>query len=507
MSTDRRYPLLKQPAHFDIASAEKAAQVTVINDAYQVGVVDRYATNTTPGVTDMTQAIKNALAQHQQPGGAPVEFLGTKYLASDTCLKLLNSSNPVFIRGVPLKTTILNKAGATKPTFQFIDSQYWDMRGIVFIGATGFPNVGVSIETAGGQRCAFFNIEDVVAQTNGGGIHIQGANTGEISNYQYWPSGGSSFGGTIDANGQPYGILADGTTAVNGIHLEKINVGGLNSIANGGCGVKIDGSASAAPFQDWKVDRLECESTGVRAAWLRNVNIAKLEHLFTENAEVRLDNACAGVQIQELEAAASGTLVIDGTQSLGGCTRTTLVNCQAKGITADSANSETVQINNIWAGATGNADASANRVQINVRTTGSVLQPDTYQPVWVTETFAAGNYTANTGNWTVAAGNELTREYLIQGKRATVNFHVTATSVSATPVFLFMALPAGMQSKKDLWVQYMYSEDNGATTKTGVAHLQTSSNQLALAKDLSSPAWATTASLTKISFSATFEIV
>lgn len=42
MTVDRRYPLLKQPAHFDITSAERASQVTVVNDQYIPGDIRRY---------------------------------------------------------------------------------------------------------------------------------------------------------------------------------------------------------------------------------------------------------------------------------------------------------------------------------------------------------------------------------------------------------------------------------------------------------------------------------
>lgn len=355
-------------------NAEITAGITPTSFAYLEGVVNRYGNNTTPGTTDMTQAIKNAYLVHKA-GGAPVTFLGQVYLVTDTCISIATADVKIAVQGIPLRTVILNKAPANKPTFKLTDAQIWDIRGFVFTGAATFPNVGISVETAGGQRCAFGYMRDIVCCTNGVGIHLVGCNTITIENPQYWPSG-QNWGATADANALTCGILADGNTAVNGITLRNINIGNLNSIANGGCGILIDGHTSGAPYQAWEIDELECEVVSSRALWVRNVNIGSFRNLFTENAEIRLDWNCVGVAISEIEAAASGTLVMDGTTAGGGCFRTLITNSQASSFTADAANSETVQINNRWASAPGNADSSISRVQINVRTTGSVLVPD-----------------------------------------------------------------------------------------------------------------------------------
>jgi hypothetical protein len=59
--------------------AEIAATVTPVNYLFPEGVVDRYATNTTPGVTDMTTAIDAALAVANN-GAGKVSFLAATYL-------------------------------------------------------------------------------------------------------------------------------------------------------------------------------------------------------------------------------------------------------------------------------------------------------------------------------------------------------------------------------------------------------------------------------------------
>jgi hypothetical protein len=55
-------------------AAELAAGVTPVNFFWPVGYVDRYGTNTTPGTTNMTTAITNAIAVIKQQGGGEIVF-------------------------------------------------------------------------------------------------------------------------------------------------------------------------------------------------------------------------------------------------------------------------------------------------------------------------------------------------------------------------------------------------------------------------------------------------
>lgn len=54
--------------------AELAAAVPIVNHNLRPGYVQRYGTNTVPGTTDMTAAIRAAIAQAIQPGGDEVFF-------------------------------------------------------------------------------------------------------------------------------------------------------------------------------------------------------------------------------------------------------------------------------------------------------------------------------------------------------------------------------------------------------------------------------------------------
>ncbi|HUP06838.1 MAG TPA: hypothetical protein VMU47_06795 [Caldimonas sp.] len=68
---------------YPITPAESAASLTIVNGIFLPGVIDRYGTNTAPGVTDMTVAVSAACAQSLQAGGSPVWGAGT-YLTSSS---------------------------------------------------------------------------------------------------------------------------------------------------------------------------------------------------------------------------------------------------------------------------------------------------------------------------------------------------------------------------------------------------------------------------------------
>lgn len=359
---------------------EITAGVLVVDSTQLPGVPDRYQINGSPGTTDMTNGIKAAYSVAKL--GVVLQFLASTYAITDTCITIATADKQIVIRGVPLRTAIINKSTASsgKHAIRAIDAQYFDIRGLMIFGVAGSGNLnGISIETAGGQRCAFFYISDVICNTNGGGIHVQGANTFQIERYQYWPSSGPA-GGSIDVNGQPYGFLADGSSAVNGCTLRDFNIGGLNTIANGGCGIKVDGSASVAPFQSWEIDDVECEIVNGRSVWFRNVNIGTLRSAFTENSEIRFDQNCVRCSVHEMESAASGTVVVDGTQSLGGCRQLTFIDCQAGSFTADSANAKIQHIGSNW-GLTF-TDNSQDRGTIKTEGAGSAYVVDSLNKVY-----------------------------------------------------------------------------------------------------------------------------
>lgn len=348
--------------------AEIAAEVTPVNYAYPPGNVKRYGAMG-DGVTDDTAAFQSANAVGNR--GIEIYVPEGTYVVTDTACAFVGSSVCKKIRGVPYRSVIWNKAGSNKPTIQAIGAQYFEIDGLVIIGAAGFPNVGIElIKDGSANRCGFFLIANVVMQTNGGGIHIQDTNTGKIENFSYHPSGLSGYGASIDTNGQPYGIKADGTGAVNSIYCYNINISGLNTIANGGNGIWLDGTSTGGPFfQDWKIDGLNCENPGRRALFLRRVTESNFFEIFTENTEIRLDNASRYNRLC-IKGATTGTIVIDSTGPAD-CTGNKIEDSSGDSITVDALTTGLIQINNVWNSS--NSDSSSGKRWIKVIEAGVLL--------------------------------------------------------------------------------------------------------------------------------------
>lgn len=65
------------------------------------------------------------------------------------------------------------------------------------------------------------------------------------------------------------------------------------------------------------------------------------------------------------------------------------------------------------------------------------------QGAWLTPTYAAGDYTAATGNWTVDSGDVSAFRYRLNGRRLEVQLLIATSDVSATPATLKRAVPGG----------------------------------------------------------------
>jgi hypothetical protein len=118
--------------------------------------------------------------------------------------------------------------------------------------------------------------------------------------------------------------------------------------------------------------------------------------------------------------------------------------------------------------------------------------------------FAAGNFTASAGNWTLTAPDQITLSWAIEGKKLTVAYTLTQTSVSAAPVFLQIAIPGGFTAATRMGTSFAYS-DNGVVG-SGLAVVAAAGTVIALLKDAAGTAWAISANNTSVEGVFTFEI-
>ena len=114
------------------------------------------------------------------------------------------------------------------------------------------------------------------------------------------------------------------------------------------------------------------------------------------------------------------------------------------------------------------------------------------QGAYITPTFAAGDYTASTGSWTVDSGDVTTCAYLLEGRKLTVAWVISGTDVSATPTSLQRAIPGGFTSALTA-THSCHATDAGGTQESG-SLVVTASGTLLLFRLQDGTAWATTSS-------------
>lgn len=81
---------------------------------------------------------------------------------------------------------------------------------------------------------------------------------------------------------------------------------------------------------------------------------------------------------------------------------------------------------------------------------GSALTNVGGYPAWTSVSFNAGDFTAQSGNWTLASGDQSVFAYSVSGKTMTVSFTFLTTTVSATPTYLRVVIPGSYTAAKSL---------------------------------------------------------
>lgn len=143
-------------------------------------------------------------------------------------------------------------------------------------------------------------------------------------------------------------------------------------------------------------------------------------------------------------------------------------------------------------------DGTTNRWRASVITPGA----------WITETFAAGNYTSSSGSWTVAAGDEKVRRYQQRGTSLTLIVSVGTSSVSGGQLFLQMALPGGFTAASTNSTQLggvMASRDAGGIAEIS-QYLTTAASNVLKFQRTSGVAWSAATDNTEIAINAVLDI-
>lgn len=229
------------------SAAEVLASVTPVNLYYNYGIVDRYATNTTPGTTNMSPAITASIAQSLQ-GGAAVRFLGGAYSVS-TAISFGGSSTnvlPIDIGGVGYGTQVIcNLTASSGPLWPLDTYNGWYLHDMLICGNSAHKNDGIHCGNVSSTLAIYWRIENVLALMAGVGIKCQNTNTGVIFNFQSWPGNNPTLivPQTVTTSDISHHIYGTGSFFHN-VSIENAWVMPNASFASGQRGIKIDASSS-----------------------------------------------------------------------------------------------------------------------------------------------------------------------------------------------------------------------------------------------------------------------
>lgn len=488
---------------YPIIPVEDSAGITSVGP-YPVGNVFRYMTSAQVAdvvqrslSVDVTAALQTAISI-----GIALYFPEGSYLISDSLA--LTDEAGFHWQGAGRSTILVNKASANKPTIKLTDCVYYYIGGMSISGRAGFPNHAILQDATTDGRNGFFEFKDLCLQPNGYGIELRKINTGKISNVEYWPSGtpvgGPMTGSTADAGTRKFGIVCDDAVAgnyANDLTIENCDVINVDQTIAGYQNIKI-ASDVLGNVQGVKIWNCELEGVGNRCKF-RNVYNLEMAGCYLDDAEVSFDNVrysefrnnynprtvtaenCVNLALCDFSQGDVGsTVAIDST-----CSGTLVENADVYALT----------------------DTSTTTSYLNWSIQGT-RQNDRIRNRWIASpTFAAGDYTATTGTWTVESGDIGNMRSLLHDKTLTVQFEINTTTTASSATALHFKIPGGYTSAAfSQWFTYSYSQDNGTTTLFGVGRIIASDTKITLYRDLASTAFANVTNLLKVLGSATFEL-
>lgn len=323
---------------------------------------------------------------------------------------------------------------------------------------------------------------------------------------------GGILGGTLNLNGQTLSGAAAPTgawtftTAPGFLTPLALASGGTNSTAsatNGGVGYGtgtahaftaagtsgqvLTSTGAGAPAFGWVQATATITTTGTQTALALPPGGGPLV-IFANNATLlTLQGITAGVDGQTLAIYSVGAGQVDLANQNGSATAALRI---INGVTG------TISL-----------APGAGRVLLQYDATTArwrVLQHE--QGAWITPTFAAGDYTAATGNFTLAGGDVLSQKYYLRGRQITVAFVLATTTVSATPSALYIGSGAwgGFTTASATLYSFLLYNDNGGGNTQGYVSALGSDTKLALSKN--SGNWSTATDTSGFFGQITFEV-
>jgi hypothetical protein len=126
---------------------------------------------------------------------------------------------------------------------------------------------------------------------------------------------------------------------------------------------------------------------------------------------------------------------------------------------------------------------------------------------WANQTYAAGDYTASTGTWTVEAGDVSLNRFTIVGKTVTWQINVVTTDTSATPTALRVLIPGSLTASAHARGGACGGTiDAGTNVQPAVWSIASGGTYVSLLPNIGSGNWATATANTTVVCTIVFEL-
>lgn len=139
-------------------------------------------------------------------------------------------------------------------------------------------------------------------------------------------------------------------------------------------------------------------------------------------------------------------------------------------------------------------------------TVGQLSQPSLSDYVApTTPAFDAAVFTSDSGTWVVASGDRATFNYTIVGKLMVVQFRINTSTVTGTPTFLQITIPASKLALAQTMTT-IYANDNSGGGVVGYCDTTPGGSLIRCAKNITATAWSPSTDATLVWGTVTFPI-
>ena len=416
------------------------------------------------GATDDTAAIQNAIAI-ATGRGTTVFFPEGDYVVMKS-LEATHARAPLRITGVGPGSRLINLAGG--PSLHMNAKGAFEITDLAIVGRAGHRGDAILIS----GRSGYGRIRNLHLYPNGNGIHLRNTNDVIIENVWYWMGSDSPLGATLDPGANRHAVLADGTEAVNAVHVRNVWSTGYANDEDGGAAIRF---APRDVSQNISITACDFEGNGRKVAIdLRNLTDFSIRGNFLANTEIRIAASSRG----HIGDNHGGAYVLgDGTKD-GSCRNILAESTGGHSFFADEHCDAVGAINSDFGGG-GYRNLGANGIALNVagdpgfgnrlilNYVGDRGVAERHRTVamgdWVSPEHDPSAFSASTGSWTVTTKPE-NYSYTLVGNTMTLCFFISNACVKGAPIELRVRIPDGHRPKRRIWARGLCALDGGAHT-------------------------------------------